>query len=80
MTLPHPFGQTPALVTRPLLRPRDPDQYLLLTPRGALWTTDPVAATPFESMREATRAAARLPAVLRAFGLPRASELHAALH
>jgi hypothetical protein len=66
----------PALVSRPPERADDPDRYLVLTPQGAAaWTSDPAAATPFESMREATRAAARLPSPLRAFGLPLRSEL-----
>lgn len=46
-------------------------QYLVLTPAGAsMWVDDPVAATPFCSMREATRMAMRLPANQRAYGLP----------
>jgi len=47
--------------------------YLQLGPGGAQqWVTDAAAATPFGSMREATRAALRLPARLRAFSLPQA--------
>ena len=66
----------PAVVTRPLRRPHDPDEYLRLTPKGAVvWTTDPTEATAFESMREAMRAAAHLPASLRAFSLPLGSEI-----
>ncbi|MEO6340176.1 MAG: hypothetical protein ABIO39_09080 [Caulobacteraceae bacterium] len=41
------------------------------------WIEDPTAATAFASMREATRAALRLPSVLGAFGLPLQSELTA---
>lgn len=67
----------PALVTRPPMRPSDADQYLMLTPKGAAWTTDPQAATAFESMKEATRAAMRLPSAVRAFGLPLRSEIEA---
>jgi hypothetical protein len=53
--------------------------YLLLTPDGkTVWVARPDAATPFDSMRDAARMAARLPASLRAFGLPRSTEL--ALH
>ena len=37
------------------------------TPR---WVDQPEGATAFESMREATRAAIRLPADLRAYSLP----------
>lgn len=54
------------------------DSYLLITPAGStVWTDDPELATPFTSMREAFRMAARLPASLRAFGLPRKPELTA---
>jgi hypothetical protein len=45
---------------------------------GALqWVADPAKATAFASMREAARMALRLPAAVRAFGLPRDVELHA---
>ncbi len=45
--------------------------YLLLSETGAAdWTADVRAATLFASMREATRAALRLPASLRAYSLP----------
>lgn len=65
----------PALVSR-RQSGDESDRYLILTPQGAaLWTADPTTATPFESMREAIRAAARLPSSLRAFGLPLQSEL-----
>jgi len=48
------------------------ESYLLMMPQGrAVWVADPDAATPFASMREATRMAMRLPAGQRAFGLPR---------
>ncbi|MBS0408804.1 MAG: hypothetical protein JSR86_02730 [Proteobacteria bacterium] len=51
-------------------------RYLRLASDGAVaWEADPEMATPFESMREAARAALRLPAALRAFGLPRHAEL-----
>jgi hypothetical protein len=67
----HPIGHWPALVTRPQLKLDEPTQYLLLNAEGApAWTGDPAAATAFESMREAIRAATRLPSRLRAFGLP----------
>lgn len=57
-------------------RPGAGDTYLLLTPLGqASWTGDPQSATPFASMREAARAAFRLPANVRAYGLPLAAEL-----
>jgi len=52
------------------------ERYLRVTPQGAaVWEADPVTATAFESMREATRAALRLPGSLRAFGLPRHVEI-----
>jgi hypothetical protein len=54
----------------------DSHQYLQITSDGAaIWVADPEVATPFPSMREATRIAFRLPARLRAFGLPREPEL-----
>ena len=47
------------------------DRYLRLTETGACeWVLDPDGATPFSSMREATRMALRLPAGQRAFGVP----------
>jgi hypothetical protein len=64
----------PALVARSE-RP-DFQRYLLVNSTGApVWVDDPEAATAFASMREAARMAMRLPAVLRAFGLPRDAEL-----
>lgn len=70
-TIPHT-----ALVSRRELDPRAPDRFLQLIEAGVLgWTNDPEAATPFESMREATRAAARLPAATCAFSVPRQAEL-----
>jgi hypothetical protein len=46
-------------------------EYLRLGPDGAaFWVADPSTATPFGSMREAARMALRLPARLRAFGMP----------
>lgn len=60
----------PAVVARTDLA-HDAERYLLMTATGgALWVEDPTAATPFASMREATRAAMRRPAVERAYGLP----------
>jgi len=47
------------------------EQYLRMTDDGVVyWIDDQDAATPFASLREATRAALRLPGSLRAFGLP----------
>lgn len=52
------------------------ERYLLVTPAGQpAWVESPEAATPFASMREATRMAMRLPASHRAYGLPRDAEL-----
>ena len=66
----------PALVSRANLRDRDEPSYLQLTPTGqTAWTPDAAAATAFPSMREATRAAMRLPANLRAFSLLRDLEV-----
>ncbi len=73
--LPVTHGR-PALVIRPAQANHPADEYLLLPTRGGVtWTTDPASATKFDSMREATRAALRLPASLRAFGLPLNVEL-----
>jgi hypothetical protein len=77
----HTSPVTPALVARPSLRAIDPSQYLLMSPEGtAAWVGDPAAATAFESMREAMRAALRLPGSVRAFALPRGVELAAQLN
>lgn len=66
----------PALVARPGARADERPSYLQLTALGlATWTGDPRAATAFDSMREATRAAFRLPGALRAYGLPLSVEL-----
>lgn len=66
----------PAIVARPGVRSDEHESYLLLNPLGqATWTGDPMVATTFESMREAARAAFRLPANVRAYGLPRSVEL-----
>lgn len=65
-----------AIVTRPPVLPFETDQYLILASEGGLmWTKDPQAATQFPSMREAARAAIRLPSALRAYGLPRVRDL-----
>ena len=75
------LGQSPALVTRAALRPRDPDQFLQMSADGAArWTTDPTSATAFKSMREATRAALHLPGGLRAFSVPVAGDPARAVH
>jgi len=71
----HARSQKPALVSRATVGRDEPEQYLVLSSAGPLWTTDPAEATAFESMREAMRAAVRLPSGLHAFGLPLRSEL-----
>ena len=54
----------------------DHSDYLHFTPAGrAEWVDRPEAATVFASMREAMRAAMRLPAAIRAYGLPLEPEL-----
>jgi hypothetical protein len=61
-----------ALVSKSGPSQSSPAEYLRLTDDGAMsWVRDPLAATPFPSMRDATRVALRLPAKLRAYGLPR---------
>lgn len=51
-------------------------EYLRLDAQGApVWVDDPSFATPFPSMKDAARAALRLPSALRAFGLPLDVEL-----
>lgn len=66
----------PALVSRSPLRPSDPEQFLQLQDGAPRWTQDPDAATRFASLREATREALRLPANVRAFGVPAGDRLH----
>ena len=48
--------------------------YLKSRPSSADWVSKAYEAETFMSMREATRAALRLPGQLRAFALPMASE------
>jgi len=72
------IAQAPAaaLVAIPGPAPAAANRYLCATGAGqADWVDDPEAATAFASMRETARTALRLPASLRAFGLPRAPEL-----
>ncbi|MFI4974375.1 MAG: hypothetical protein ACHP84_07555 [Caulobacterales bacterium] len=71
-------GQVPhaAIVSHSAVSASAPGRYLQLDGKGAArWINDPEAATAFDSMREAFRAAARLPAALRAYGVPRHTEL-----
>jgi hypothetical protein len=71
-----PQGPRLALVTRAEIHPHAPPAYLCLSESGVPnWTSDPHNATAFESMREAARMALRLPAALRAYGLPRDPEV-----
>lgn len=66
-----PKSSRPALVCRTPGGALARDQYLQVSDQGLfLWTDAIEAATAFESMREATRAALRLPGSFRAFGLP----------
>lgn len=78
----RPFQDTSPAAQALVVRPNPSadqavaDRYLLITPAGAAnWIEDPARATTFASMREAARVALRLPARLRAFGLPREPEL-----
>jgi hypothetical protein len=65
-----------AIVARHAYDREAAEEYLVLAPNGAAsWTADSRVATAFASMREATRAALRLSAAARAFGLPRRPEL-----
>lgn len=65
------FTSTGALVSK--CNPSAPEEYLQLSDDGAMsWVHDPLIATPFASMRDATRMALRLPAKLRAFSIPKA--------
>lgn len=73
---PHSPG---ALVSRAPIRRGDVDLYLRVSASGPpTWVDEPEAATPFPSMREATRASLRLPGALRAFALPR--DVECAVH
>lgn len=64
----------PAIVARNPIGVEEP-RYLQWGGRGdPNWVADPASATAFPSLRDATRAATRLPSGLRAFGLPREPE------
>jgi hypothetical protein len=66
----------PAIVARATAQAGAAASYLVLSAAGAPdWTQDPHSATAFASMREAARMALRLPAALRAYGLPRSGDL-----
>jgi hypothetical protein len=65
----------PAIVARREVLHDVADLFLQLDAGGvSRWTDDEDAATAFDSLREAMRAAARLPAALRAYGIPRPAE------
>jgi hypothetical protein len=65
-----------ALVARTEVRPGVAASYLFLMPDGrADWTPDAGRATTFASLREAARMALRLPASVRAYGVPRRLEM-----
>ena len=69
----QPAASRPAVVSK--TGDRD-TEYLRLDSNGAtVWVADPARATAFDSMREATRMAMRLPASTRAYGLPLQIEL-----
>jgi hypothetical protein len=71
MSTPHD-----AIVARPAAGADGAASYLRLDDAGRpSWIGDPADATAFVSMREAARAAFRLPASFRAFGLLRSVEL-----
>ena len=71
----------PAIVAK-TSHARELELYLLRTERGVRWTDDEASATRFSSMHDAILTAARLPAGLKAYGLPcsqlrpQASQLH----
>jgi hypothetical protein len=84
-TEPRSFApkSNPAVVCRAPGFRETQDQYLRLAEDGTpRWVSDPAAATAFDSMREAARMALRLPAAIKAFGLPRIPEIavHGGLH
>ncbi len=69
-------AQGAALVSKSGFGNAAPAEYLQLSETGAMsWVRDPMAATSFPSMRDATRMAVRLPARLRAYGLRRDVEV-----
>jgi len=71
-TAPYTIATLPAFVARIADYAADGPAYLRLSADGAAeWVAAQSDATPFISMREATRHATRLPAKLRAFGVPR---------
>lgn len=71
-----PPGHDAALVSKSGSNDAAPAEYLLVSDAGGTtWVRDPLAATAFPSMRDATRMAMRLPARLRAYGLRRDAEV-----
>lgn len=51
-------------------------EYLVQTKGAAEWAVNAEGAAKFETLREATRAAMRLPGTLRAFAMPADIEGH----
>jgi hypothetical protein len=71
-TAPRDVATFPAFVARIADYASDGPAYLRLSDDGVSeWVARQSEATAFISMREATRHATRLPARLRAFGVPR---------
>jgi len=80
-TLEFTAGHLPAIVSRRGERADESACYLALSADGQpSWTSDPQHATTFVSMREAARMAFRLPANLRAYGLPLSVEMFNRMH
>jgi hypothetical protein len=69
---PTAHSHTPgALVCRALESPRQDEVFLVdVAGEAPSWTSDATRATRFPTMRDAMRAAVRLPGALRAYGAP----------
>ena len=65
-----------AVVARAPVRAKGTEEYLVMTTKGTVWTSDEMAATHFSSVREANRMAVRLASAERAFGLPVSTHLN----
>lgn len=64
------IAHPPAVVAKTDLVSHE-QSYLQVQPGGGnAWVADPAVATEFVSLKEAMRMAMRLPAALRAFGVP----------
>ena len=65
----QPIASHPAVVAR--FEGADSHElYLRVEQNGVRWEADSALATAFPSLRDASRAALRLPAAWRAFGVP----------